>query len=196
MAAVSTYSNATTASSTTATTGTTSSRLIPEDSQRRVTKHVQRHHQPAHFRPTTKPSERQRKMKRNQRINFVSTDGTTSGNSLSDCNSEDLQLGNEFGGGGDAFSIRLEQLMKKPENSDLEADCEDNNSTDVDTVSISGSIKHKNPIEGNENVSSDSKMELLNAKIRNLEKQLATVLSLNIKLKEENDRLKSAVTNQ
>uniref|UniRef100_A0A914Z9E7 Uncharacterized protein n=1 Tax=Panagrolaimus superbus TaxID=310955 RepID=A0A914Z9E7_9BILA len=166
------------------------SRLIPEDTQRRVTKHQRPHHPQPHFRPTTKPSERQRKIKRNQRINFVSTDGTTSGGT-SDCNSEDFQLNSNNECGGGDISIRLEQFMKKPENSDLEADCEDNNSTDVDTVSISGSIKHKNPIEGNENVLNDSKMELLNAKIRNLEKQLATVLSLNIKLKEENDRLKS-----
>uniref|UniRef100_A0AC34FT14 Uncharacterized protein n=1 Tax=Panagrolaimus sp. ES5 TaxID=591445 RepID=A0AC34FT14_9BILA len=186
MAAVGTCSTATTAAS--------ASRLIPEDTQRRVTKHQRPHHPQPHFRPQPKPSERQRKIKRNQRINFVSTDGTTSGNSLSDCNSEDFQLNSNNECGGGDISIRLEQFMKKPENSDLEADCEDNNSTDVDTVSISGSIKHKNPIEGNENVSNDSKMELLNAKIRNLEKQLATVLSLNIKLKEENDRLKSVVT--
>ena len=142
----------------------TASRLVPEDSQRRVTKRISHHHHnaSAHFRPATKQPERQRKVVKRRPINFVSTDGTTSGDEFS----EDFQLNNE----ALDLQTRLEQFIKRPENSDLEADCEDNNSTDVDTVSISGSIKHKNPIEGTENATADSKMELLNAKIRNLEK--------------------------
>jgi hypothetical protein len=157
---------------------TTASRLIPEGSQRRATnqgvkllnkprrwptaeiRQSHHHHPPqGHLRPAPKQPERQRKIKRRP-INFISTDGTTSGD---ECNSEDFQLPNECD-----ISTRLEQFIKKPESSDFdEADCEDSDT--VDTVSISGSIKHKNPIEGNENVSNDSKMELLNAKIRNLE---------------------------
>ena len=158
-----------------------------DDAQKRVPskRMPHHHHHPgAHFRPPTKSTERQRKIKRRP-VNFVSTDGTTSGEG------DDIQYSSELD-----IQARLEQLLRRPDQSDLEADCEDNNSTDVDTVSISGSIKHKNPIDNENSNPTDTKVELLCAKIRNLEKQLATVLSINIKLKEENDRLKNSVGQQ
>jgi len=136
---------------------------------------------------------------------------------------------------------KIDQLFKKVDvahlASDLEADCEDNNSTDVDTVSVSGSIKHKTPncmeksleeegfyllpsstvakvpsgAEGKTSAPGqptatllanspsttggpshvcEQHHQLMSAKIRNLERQLETVLSLNVKLKEENEKLK------
>uniref|UniRef100_A0A7E4VVF5 JAKMIP_CC3 domain-containing protein n=1 Tax=Panagrellus redivivus TaxID=6233 RepID=A0A7E4VVF5_PANRE len=159
----------------------------PSDARRAPSKRVVHHHHhvSAHFRPQLKPAERVRKIKRRP-INFVSTDGTTSGDEAGEDSS--LQLSGE----GD-LQARLEQLLRRHETSDLteaEADCEDNNSTDVDAASVTGSIKHKSDANAIPN-GPDTKVELLSAKIRNLEKQLATVLSINLKLREENDRLKS-----
>jgi len=170
----------------------------------------------------------------NNTVSDSRTEGTTSEDA-----GEELQYSSED---VPDTQNKIDQLFKKVDvahlASDLEADCEDNNSTDVDTVSVSGSIKHKTPNcmeksleeEGfyllpsstvtkvpsgaNEGktaapshptallanspsttASGQSHMceqqhQLMSAKIRNLERQLETVLSLNVKLKEENEKLK------
>lgn len=131
-----------------------------DDVQKRIpSKRLSHHHHQQHVRQPTKSTERQRKIKQRKPINFVSTDGTTSGEN------DDMQFSSELD-----IQARLEQLLKRPDQSDLEADCEDNNSTDVDTVSISGSIKHKNPLDNDNGNPADTRVELLSAKIRNLEK--------------------------
>ncbi|KAI1727997.1 inositol polyphosphate kinase domain-containing protein [Ditylenchus destructor] len=100
------------------------------------------HHSAPHIRVAqrglTADQPRQRKVKRRP-VNFISTDGTTSGD-----DGEEIQYTCE-----QEVQSKLDQLLKKSEQlaSDLEADCEDNNSTDVDTVSVSGSIKHKNGMQ-------------------------------------------------
>uniref|UniRef100_A0A915CLL3 Uncharacterized protein n=1 Tax=Ditylenchus dipsaci TaxID=166011 RepID=A0A915CLL3_9BILA len=141
---------------------------------------------------------RQRKLREKRRpANFISTDGTTSGD---DC--EEMQYNSE-----QEVQAKLDQLLKKSDQlaSDLEADCEDNNSTDVDTVSVSGSIKHKNGVEksceGEEgnvtmltnaatSLQIEDREKILNVKIKNLEKQLETVLNLNLNLKRKTKTLR------
>ncbi|KAH7696790.1 hypothetical protein AAVH_36135 [Aphelenchoides avenae] len=155
------------------------------------------HHHTAHIRPTQRSVEqRQRKLREKRRsANFISTEGTTSGD-----DGEDVQYSSE-----QEVQSKLEQLLKRSEQltSDLEADCEDNNSTDVDTISVSGSTKNRvssteklDAPEGTVHDSSaDADVHVLSAKIRKLEMQLETVLKVNLKLKEENAQLKKLAVN-
>ncbi|CAD5216463.1 unnamed protein product [Bursaphelenchus xylophilus] len=169
-----------------ATTAALSSDTPASDSlQKRAREKRQVHHH-HHSLPHTRPTQRhvdnrQRKLREKRRpANFISTDGTTSG--------DDQELVN----GDEENSHKLEQMLKKTDQlpSDLDADCEDNNSTDVDTVSVSGSVKSKDTPE---NRAPRDDIAVLNAKVNALEKQLATVLQVNGKLKEENEQLKRIV---
>uniref|UniRef100_A0A914ECC1 PRKC apoptosis WT1 regulator protein n=1 Tax=Acrobeloides nanus TaxID=290746 RepID=A0A914ECC1_9BILA len=182
---------------------TCAARVVTEDSKRGRDKRFTHHHSQQHIRPQQKTTEKQRRLREKRRTsnaNFISTDGTTSGD-----DPEEMQYSSE-----QEIQARLEQLLKKPDHlpSDLEADCEDNNSTDLDTISISGTVKHKpDEKERSDTVTEDDStstparltetdFQLLNAKIRNLEKQLETVLSINVKLKEENEQLKRILPRQ
>jgi dihydroxyacetone kinase DhaKLM complex PTS-EIIA-like component DhaM len=148
------------------------------------------HHQTTHIRPTQRSVEqRQRKLREKRRsANFVSTENTTSGD-----DGEEVRYSSE-----QEVQTKLEQLLKRSDQltSDLEADCEDNNSTDVDTVSVSGNQKPKNGTSTEkfdtavEATEVDNDVNLLTAKIKKLEMQLETVLQVNFKLEEENTQLK------
>ncbi|TMS35499.1 hypothetical protein L596_002890 [Steinernema carpocapsae] len=82
--------------------------------------------------------------------------------------------------------------------SDLEADCEDNNSTDMDTISSSfnlsqigtddGKSDAEPTIQVSEIPESEATVQSLSARVKKLEKQLETLLKINVKLKEENEK--------
>ncbi|KAI6184375.1 hypothetical protein M3Y97_00589400 [Aphelenchoides bicaudatus] len=117
-------------------------------------------------------------------VNLLSTDGTTSGDDGSETKNKQ-----EVG-----MSCKFEQMLKPSNGSDLEADCEDNSYTDVDTVSLSG-ISNKNESNSAELAkTTEITIEMLHSKIVDLEKQLATVVQKNLKLTEENTKLKEMVT--
>ncbi|CAD5211931.1 unnamed protein product [Bursaphelenchus okinawaensis] len=168
-----------------ATTALTSDSPASESMQKRNREKRQVHHH-HHSLPHTRPTQRhvdnrQRKLREKRRpANFISTDGTTSG--------DDLELVE----GDEESSHKLEKMLKKNDQlpSDLDADCEDNNSTDVDTISVSGSVKSK---DTSESKAPKDDVSVLNARLNALEKQLATVLKVNGKLKEENEQLKRMV---
>ncbi|KAI6206133.1 hypothetical protein M3Y94_00872000 [Aphelenchoides besseyi] len=147
------------------------------------------HHQNAHMRPVHRPNDnKQRKLREKRRpMNIVGTDNTTSGDEGDTKNESENDVSN-----------KLEQLLRRSNqlNSDLEADCEDNNSTDVDTISVSGSINNADKDVSLQSFSpKETTMHMLSKKVDSLEKQLATVLQLNLKLKEENEQLKKMVVN-
>lgn len=173
-----------------ATSAVTSSQACQDSLQRRNRDKRQihhHHHSLSHTRPTQRHNDnRQRKLREKRRpANFISTDGTTSGDDF------ELLQNDEPG------TQNLGQMLRKNDQllpSDLDADCEDNNSTDVDTVSVSGSVKIKN--EADRPDGNKSELNYLNAKVMALEKQLACVIKLNGKLKEENEELKKKVTHE
>ncbi|KAH7726960.1 hypothetical protein AAVH_05184 [Aphelenchoides avenae] len=150
------------------------------------------HHHTAHIRPTQRSVEqRQRKLREKRRsANFISTEGTTSGD-----DGEDVQYSSE-----QEVQSKLEQLLKRSEQltSDLEADCEDNNSTDQESsikLKASSTEKLDTPEGTVHDSSADADVHVLSAKIRKLEMQLETVLKVNLKLKEENAQLKKLAVN-
>jgi len=134
-----------------------------------------------HIRPMQRPVDnRQRKLRPKQRSsNLISTDGTTSGDDGSETKNKSEQ----------EVSVKLEQLLR-PSNQlasdlDLEADCEDNSTTDVDTVSLTGSASNKNELNTREFGQQDKKVSMLHSKILELEKQLSAVLKENAQLKKQ-----------
>ncbi|KAI6240388.1 hypothetical protein M3Y99_00471000 [Aphelenchoides fujianensis] len=140
-----------------------------------------------HMRPAHRPADKQRKLREKRRnVDLMGTDNTTSGDDGDETKNESER----------DCANKLEQLLRRPNqlNSDLEADIEDNNSTDVDQVSISGSINNADKEAAQQTATPKD----LSAKVAALEKQLATVLQLNSKLVEENKQLRkvAAVTNQ
>jgi len=87
--------------------------------------------------------------------------------------------------------LRFERSNQLASDLDLEADCEDNNYTDVDTVSLTGASS-KNENSAGE-LKNESNVQLLHTKIVELEQQLASVVQKNLKLTEENEKLKKLV---
>uniref|UniRef100_A0A0N4ZBG1 Uncharacterized protein n=1 Tax=Parastrongyloides trichosuri TaxID=131310 RepID=A0A0N4ZBG1_PARTI len=153
------------------------------------------HHYHPHVRATHRSCDKRKlREKRKSYINaaVISTDGTTSGDD------------------GENAMIEIHNGRRDNLTSDLEADCEDNNSTDADALSQTGSFREKNPetlvdtknittkdcskikVPNNEESLKDSadNIQFLNEKIKNLELQLQSVLKHNVMLKEENEILK------
>lgn len=104
------------------------------------------------------------------------------------------------------MSCKFEQMFKPSNGSDLEADCEDNSYTDVDTVSLTSvgfnslnvlnfQFQKKNDTSTAElSQTTETTVQMLHSKIIDLEKQLATILQKNLKLTEENTKLREMIT--
>uniref|UniRef100_A0AC35TYF0 BZIP domain-containing protein n=1 Tax=Rhabditophanes sp. KR3021 TaxID=114890 RepID=A0AC35TYF0_9BILA len=182
---------------------TSSNAIFPEDSinvsgkrwrEKRIIGH---HHHHTHVRVSARSCDK-RKLREKRKANnapFLSTDGTTSGE-----DGENIMIHENVTipspGKLTANHFRKQHLV-----SDLEADCEDNNSTDVDAISFSGSVKQNNTEDcsldalSEININNDNhhsqNINCLNTIIKKLEQQLEVVLRHNTKLKEENEKLKN-----
>uniref|UniRef100_A0A1I8AVS6 PRKC apoptosis WT1 regulator protein n=1 Tax=Steinernema glaseri TaxID=37863 RepID=A0A1I8AVS6_9BILA len=158
------------------------------------------HHHPPHRQLPKNDKRKLREKRKNANANFISTDGTTSGDDATEHvlavePQEHIPSSNRLS----AFLRKHEQSMT----SDLEADCEDNNSTDMDTISSSFNLSQagveeiKSDAEPSTQVpepqESETTVQSLNARIIKLEKQLETVLNINVKLKEENEKLRREI---
>uniref|UniRef100_A0A0K0ES70 cGMP-dependent protein kinase interacting domain-containing protein n=1 Tax=Strongyloides stercoralis TaxID=6248 RepID=A0A0K0ES70_STRER len=166
------------------------------------------HHYHQHVRASHRSCDK-RKLREKRRsfisTNVISTDGTTSGD---DGENVVFEIQNPI-----QIPIKNHSFLnaRRRENltSDLEADCEDNNSTDADALSQTGSFREitskiifddKNKIvkkittdevpNNEEFVNPLNNIQILNEKIKDLELQLESVLKHNIMLKEENEILK------
>uniref|UniRef100_A0A0N5CG03 BZIP domain-containing protein n=1 Tax=Strongyloides papillosus TaxID=174720 RepID=A0A0N5CG03_STREA len=171
-------------------------------------KRVPVHHYHSHVRASHRSCDKRKlREKRKSYINtaIISTDGTTSGD---DGENVIIEFQNTV-----QTPLKNNSLLdtRRRENltSDLEADCEDNNSTDADALSQTGSFRDTNSKTTNDDrnriliedttidvpnneefVNVTDNIQFLNEKIKNLELQLESVLKHNIMLKEENEILK------
>ncbi|CEF60145.1 Hypothetical protein SRAE_X000188500 [Strongyloides ratti] len=166
------------------------------------------HHYHQHVRGSHRSCDKRKlREKRRSYVNtaVISTDGTTSGD---DGKNVILEIHSPI-----QIPVKNHSFLntRRRENltSDLEADCEDNNSTDADALSQTGSFREitskiifdeknkivkeitSNEVPNNEEiVNPTDNIQILNEKIKDLELQLESVLKHNIMLKEENEILK------